>query len=380
MSTYKETWPAGLYDVAATETWLEERAAQGYQLVRRVGLSGEFVWAKPCRCRYRLEPLLRREKEPESERRELYRAVGWEYVTTVARTYHVWRCDDPAVPELDTDPVAQSHGYRHLRRRMARSLLTTLGQLVMLAALMLLAWGSARTPLLDMVERQAPGVLTFWLAALGFAAVMAFREERESKRLLRRLETGIPLERPAPYRLQQWLGRIGRGVCVGVLAVILSNELFGEAVPIARLDGSLPPRAVTLNLAALTPDQPGEAVCVGASVKRHELAPAQYGVSQSMTALNGPETYCHTDYYRMLTPGLAKRLEEDVEYWYEQFDGPQPGIRIETDALDSFWWSRGTEGRQFAVIRLGRCVLAVQYAGGADLRSCGAELADTLRP
>lgn len=39
---YKELRPVGTYDVAALESWLEERAREGYRLIRFKGLYGLF--------------------------------------------------------------------------------------------------------------------------------------------------------------------------------------------------------------------------------------------------------------------------------------------------------------------------------------------------
>ena len=49
---YKELRPVGTYDVAALESWLEERAREGYRLIRFKGLYGLFHWegAAPSLC------------------------------------------------------------------------------------------------------------------------------------------------------------------------------------------------------------------------------------------------------------------------------------------------------------------------------------------
>ena len=61
--TYKLTRPAIAYDVAALETWLEDRARAGWQLRRFNGWdSGVFEKSAPRPTRYRLTPLTRKEK------------------------------------------------------------------------------------------------------------------------------------------------------------------------------------------------------------------------------------------------------------------------------------------------------------------------------
>ena len=108
---YQEFRPVELFDVAVMESWLEERDREGYHLLRFRGLRGIFYQDRSVApSRYRLQPLLRKEKSPPQEMTEAYRELGWAYVCTLAGTFHVWRCEDPDAPELDTDPVVQGMG------------------------------------------------------------------------------------------------------------------------------------------------------------------------------------------------------------------------------------------------------------------------------
>ena len=120
VDSYDELRPANIYDVAANETWLEDQSAQGWHLTGFSGWSGLFARGEPKHCRYRMQPLPKKEKAPDPALMEAYQEMGWTYVATLPGTFHVWRCDDPGAPELDTDPVVQGLGYGYLRRRMVR--------------------------------------------------------------------------------------------------------------------------------------------------------------------------------------------------------------------------------------------------------------------
>ena len=76
---YREFRPVELYDVAAVESWLEEKAVQGWRPVSfsRYG-SGKFEPAEPRKLRYRLEPLRTETYDAQCEREETYREMGWE--------------------------------------------------------------------------------------------------------------------------------------------------------------------------------------------------------------------------------------------------------------------------------------------------------------
>ena len=204
---YRELRPANVYDVAANETWLEDMARQGYRLVGMTGWSGIFEEAEPCACRYRMQPLFKKEKRPPEEMAEAYRELGWEYAGTIPETFHVWCCQDPAASELDTDPVVQGMGYRYLRRKMRKDLISSLLLLAVLAALCVFLSGITTTPLLDTLEQFAPGQLTVGTLAAILLVVLMTCQMRSMRRLLRFLDAGIPLERPRPYRRQKWLAR-----------------------------------------------------------------------------------------------------------------------------------------------------------------------------
>ena len=149
---YREFRPVELYDVAAVESWLEERDREGYHLLRFRGLYGIFYQdCSVAPSRYRLQPLLRKEKSPPPEMTDAYRELGWEYVCTLAGTFHIWRCGDPAAPELDTDPVVQSMGYGYLERKMRRHLLRLRSCWC--------AWGSVSFP-----GSGAPGTCLWWIS------------------------------------------------------------------------------------------------------------------------------------------------------------------------------------------------------------------------
>ena len=149
---YKELRPANVYDVAANETWLEDMAREGYRLTGFTGWSGIFEKVEPAECRYRMSPLLKKEKAPDPEWAETCAQMGWTYAATLGGAFHVWRCDDPEAPELDTDPVVQGEGYRYLERRMVRDSVGSLLLTVVLLAVGLLLPVAFDTPLLDTLE------------------------------------------------------------------------------------------------------------------------------------------------------------------------------------------------------------------------------------
>lgn len=387
---YKELRPANAYDVAANETWLEDMARQGYRLIRMTGWSGVFEKTEPFHCRYRMQPLSKKEKAPPQELAEAYRELGWEYAGTIPGTFHVWRCEDPDAPELDTDPVVQGMGYRYLKRKMLRDGVVSVLLLVGLVMLCTLFPFATDTPLLDLLD-AAPGRVLMGEIGACLIVVLLLCEVRSMRRLLRSLNAGIPLDRPRPYRRQKWLAR-GLVACFAYVLVIArllgsfstmdGGSLNGGCDNTGR-DGAPKEGTVYVDLAGMEGAEDTE--FWNCRTKIHELCPRIYWTRQLSL---GPEEEAiqpiiasvETTYYRMLTEGLARQLTKELiqgriaslgVYGYPALTA------VETDDLDGLWWG---EDRyyQFAVARLGWQVLLVQYEGDTDLRTEEAYLASLL--
>lgn len=351
---YKELRPANVYDVAANETWLEDMAHQGYRLVGMTGWSGVFEKAEPFTCRYRMQPLSKKEKRPPEEMAEAYRELGWEYAGTIPGTFHVWRCEDPTAPELDTDPVVQGMGYRYLRRKMHRNIVLDLVLLTVLAGEYLLLSGLASTPLLDTLEDFAPGQLTAGTLAAVLVVALMVCQVLSMRRLLRFLCTGIPLERPRPYRHQKWLAR--------VLAVALGWMLFLHFFSgFSTMNGSSLKEGwdagdsyhdpgsgvVYVDLAALEGAEKTE--FWGCRTKVQELCPRMYETRQQSLGVGKGDSYpveswVETTYYRLLTEGLSRQLAKELTQRRIASFGVygHPALTaVETDDLDGLWWGGG---------------------------------------
>ena len=387
---YKELRPANAYDVAANETWLEDMAKQGYRLARMTGWSGVFRETEPFSCRYRMQPLSKREKRPPEETAEAYRELGWEYAGTIPGAFHVWRCEDPDAPELNTDPVVQGMGYGYLKRRMLRdSVLCGL-----LAAAVFALWAlipaAFDSPVLDMVETYAPGRLLAGTAASALILVLLFCQVRSMRRLLRSLNAGIPLDRPRSYRRQKWLARGLTAALICMYAVSILGGLRNNSGSLADgwhaydAHGVPAPEVVYVDPRALE-ETVGDPFYMDVRTKVHELAPRIFWATEAVALPDGGQAVAGTACYRLLTAGLARRLAEELTALAPAAVSPPreassdgTSTPVETEELDGFWWWLSDENTQCAVARLGRQVLFVQYEGDSDLRQEGAYFASLL--
>ena len=106
--------PRDLWDAGTIEAWLEEKAAQGW-ILEKWGISARFERIDPCRCRVRLDPKDRRNRQQQAEAETLYRDMGWRWNGTLW-FYDVYYCFDPTAPDLYTDPETQAWAWGKLRR------------------------------------------------------------------------------------------------------------------------------------------------------------------------------------------------------------------------------------------------------------------------
>lgn len=99
-----KTIPYYFYQVDAIESWLDEQARNGLFLQQSsIGSMMSFQKDTPRSARYRIDVKRNLGYNGEQERISSYKEMGWEYVCDMTPYLDIYRCDDPAVPELNTD-------------------------------------------------------------------------------------------------------------------------------------------------------------------------------------------------------------------------------------------------------------------------------------
>ena len=109
----KKKWvlkPGGEWETGPLEAWLEHEAARGWRLTGWVSWFAVLERAEPASCRVRIQPREPEAREDWEDRLEVYRDLGWTYAVQMG-DYEVYYCDDPAAPELESDPVAQKWAW-----------------------------------------------------------------------------------------------------------------------------------------------------------------------------------------------------------------------------------------------------------------------------
>lgn len=125
--------PCPAYDIPAMESWLEDMAARGLHLSYDGFFLGTaaFEEGPKKRVRYRLEPtttnggIFSDKYDPDLEAEELLRQMGWVYRARRGQ-FHIYCAEDPAAPELNTDPQVQAITLEALRKYLWKNLCNTL--------------------------------------------------------------------------------------------------------------------------------------------------------------------------------------------------------------------------------------------------------------
>lgn len=206
--------PCADYDMEHCESWLQDMAKEGWFLHPDSFIFGfaAFEAGTPSSTmRYRLEASAEKRSlwddnngYPDDEARSLAEDMGWNYVCSRGQ-FHIYSCNDPHAPELNTDTEVQALTLKILRKRMRDSFFNTVFWMVCY-------------PLL-----RSMGNFVSFLTLLGpFALLVAFLliplelaqsilALRYLRKLQKRLESGEQPQRKKDWRSHAkpyWFGKI----------------------------------------------------------------------------------------------------------------------------------------------------------------------------
>jgi len=362
-------------NIPAVQAWLEDWAAKGWFLKAYGAHIARFAAGERKEgVRYRLQPVKRDEAAPDCDVQTAYEEMGWRYVcstgpaviSSVNREFYIWRCDDPAAPELETDQSLRGEDYAYLLRRWRRDVLICLPALaVMFPLLVWIVWSNPREYLLS----RYPSSVTLLLCVHMLAILYSVRRAVRLLRFARRLRSGEPVPQRAPWRRARREIWLFWGLYALVLLLMVGN-LFrsGEGrvfLPVSKWEEPAP----YVSLAALNPaDTPAEEAC---ALDYHSV----WARSIWWVLERGPEADCETWYFSLRFPSMAKNLEQ--QYMRPYRNDREWAYRPQTvpPELDSVWYS-SVNGMQRLLLRRDGQVILVHYWGrGAPLDHLDAYIA-----
>lgn len=366
--------PEEVWNTGAVEQWLEDEAARGWRLYHCGSRLARFERAEPAACRVRLQP---HEPEPSERWREriaAYEAMGWVYAEELQKQYEVFYCDDPAAPELESDPAVQKWAWeKSLKRSWRNAWLLLLGYGA-IAAWALVMMALAGNPVENLL--RGGGLLLLYITfPLCLTAVDSVRRLGIVRRTRRLLDAGI-----APPHTGDWkrMRRLDGAnfACVWLLALILA---VNNLVP-----------AFTGHSWENLDDADAPQPCVAAETLDPALVPSlrKYGWVRKEGAFLLPEQYEFTEVYpdqrrlestweRLLPSPFAGPLyREKLAAFREKFPGASL-TELEGADLDQAAVLKSGEVSLLAA-RQGNIVFTLRINFPADLEDCLDELSAAL--
>ncbi len=386
--------PCGWHELGAVEHWLGDMAHEGWLLVRMNSNWAVFEQNKPQNCRYRFYPCNSWAEPPEKGRDELFHEMGWEYVTMQQHEFAVFRCTNPAAPELCTDPVIESESYRRICKKLRERVIYLIAYPFFHTFLYLginrLMYGASGNASLSLVhifaglfEPLAALLLVLLISLIG--AVRGFLGIRSIRR---RLALGDAIDHLAPYPAKR------RGIPQG-----LWDALSMTLVVLALIWMNVPKQP----LSALTEPIPAPLLS-NLEGQSHEKDNGSYVQLRSSTL---SEQFCETRQHagtgilRLDTIYIRSRIQQTAGLLFDDlvrtsmsdgtrntiFGEPQPvPLPDETrfEELACFLRRRvfkdgsGETHEWLVIARLGKQVLRAQYTGEQPIERLLDELDRTL--
>lgn len=353
--TVRRLVPCPPYDVEACESWLGDMAEQGLMLERWGGFEARFRRETPRPVRYRLTAARLKAtllfNHPDAGEQELYEEAGWHFVCRQGEFY-IYACDDPAAPELHTDPAVQA-----LSLKMAcRSTLFSCTCWVLIIALYSsdLIFGDG---FLFFVEHP-PTALVFAFSHLWFA-LTSLQNLFCIFALRRKLKRGLPPDHHKNWRWSAPLHRCANGLwrlALPFLVVLLFCAIFHpdrsaylrnteerkDAMPFATLED--------LAEGTFVPDEERYQY---SELRRSLLAPTIWEYSESGRIVQGDDvlldTYMTVTYYDTLLPLLARLLAPAL-HGQEELLADVPLTAPELPGMDAVYFYGSESGAFWQLI------------------------------
>ena len=231
--------PLELWNPGASEKWLEDEAAKGWQLTDCGRMLAVFKVIEPGTYRVRLRPQRPETPEARRERGVAWREMGWDCTAVIMGDddydCEVFYCGDPAVPELDTDPVAYGWAWEKPLRHSWRMAWVMLGLLAVLPlVLSVLAPGRS---MLEVLLRQNLFWL-LWLVVAVLLGIVMLRRLWYLRRMRRELAAGMVPDPGSWQRDRRWQQAV-----IVLLLLFWFLWWFSSTVPFLQREpdiGSLP--------------------------------------------------------------------------------------------------------------------------------------------
>ncbi|MEG1721093.1 MAG: DUF2812 domain-containing protein [Pseudoflavonifractor sp.] len=345
------------------ESWFSAMAARGLFLEKIGGTAARFRRGTPEKRKYRMEV----SNSLSPERLALYEECGWEYVCNSGLFFIFCAPDDPAIPELHTDPTVQADTLVALDRMLRTPTLVVLITTPLIFLLLCSTYLFSPEPFLTMVGGSAVSQFILMLME-GYTLFTTLRTCGAVRKLRRSLQAGVPMDHNRPYRGSRFVGGLVL-VMVCLFTAVVLGSVVGEWS--SRREASLLPAEVELPILQLSDVEencsafgtdPGQ---IQIRFRWTALAPVCLETDQRLPGEKGDyRPNIEAQYYRLALTPLAKGLLTDLIHRYaERYEGQRPEC-IDLPPFDDCYLLE-REGNSQAFLRMGKQVLYLNYDGSS---------------
>lgn len=345
----------------AVQSWLDEKARDGWQLKRFYGRYARFERSEPRETRYRLDILTAEKYDNEDELLQAYREQGWEYVCDyAAHRFRLFRSDDPNAIELHTDPEV-------FRRAMRSSMRSSILALVLFAIFLLIQL-FGRGGLLSLLSGDAmlqllTGNMLYYLLAVFFLilfwVLFLVISLGAVSRAGRDLQEGYAGKRPSARRCQVRHLLLLLLMCFVVIFTITAKYTGEAAYPVVSPEEEM----ILPRWEDLAPEEYHAATDQLSEESRYESRLRIERTSPFAVSIECQREYDHTgqkyyavDRYRMRSDALANLVYSLL------------CERDHASPLDENVSFGQRDDAQYLILQSGDTIIWVSYQGEVDLR------------
>ena len=352
--------PWELWNPGAIQQWLEDEAAKGWRLKDCGNWLADFTAMEPGAYRVRLQPQRPETPEARRERAAAYREMGWDCTAVICGgddiDCEVYYCIDPAVPELDTDPVAWGWAWEKPLRRSWQGGWFFLA--LILAALVLPMAVSGKPALECLLALHL--FQLFWPMLVLFLAVTMVRRLWHLRRMRRQLAAGVMPSAGNWRRDRRWQQAFTLLFLLFWVLMFFGNTVSAFWRPEPDTTGL--PYTASVSLVAGTDKEYWEFEVDNYAWQSTALAPARTG--SQFRGENGEHVRNAADRLRFTVLAKALYRERRAKFLEDWPDAVE--TVVENKAFDEAILLAGGD-RQMLLIRKGTIVYALWVDFPADL-------------
>ena len=227
------------YYPPSMENWLSEQAKKGWLAEFTPGLQLRFWKDVAADIQYRMEPAQDVNEKPPADMLELYEQAGWEFVGVLYEMFYLWKSTRPDAEELHTDPIVQSAAYDWMYKRYKRRITWSVVCMLVLFALQM-DFAFVRGNTLEYTARNPYSWL--YLCMMVPAVAQWIISSNRVRKLKRRMEDGIPMDRSEDFRktdkaqriiLMILYGCVAFGIIAWIILLLILLVMYAQSYSIS---------------------------------------------------------------------------------------------------------------------------------------------------